>query len=155
MPLSTDPLGMTYPCKNSTPHLSQLSWSELYSCSQSRVGSRHSRPVDFRVSIPSGSEHYRSSQRPRGLSGVPSYAAAGAGLLPRGGHSPRILGLRREQSGEREKCLFVCLFFTRSRKSSLCNDHEGTRTLNLLIRNQTPYPLGHAALPLLLLQLFS
>ena len=24
------------------------------------------------------------------------------------------------------------------------NDHEGTRTLNLLIRSQTPYPLGHA-----------
>ena len=24
-------------------------------------------------------------------------------------------------------------------------DHEGTRTLNLLIRSQTPYPLGHAA----------
>ena len=25
-------------------------------------------------------------------------------------------------------------------------DHEGTRTLNLLIRSQTPYPLGHAVL---------
>ena len=25
------------------------------------------------------------------------------------------------------------------------NDHEGIRTLNLLIRSQTPYPLGHAA----------
>ena len=24
-------------------------------------------------------------------------------------------------------------------------DHEGTRTPNLLIRSQTPYPLGHAA----------
>ena len=24
-------------------------------------------------------------------------------------------------------------------------DHEGTRTLSLLIRSQTPYPLGHAA----------
>ncbi len=24
------------------------------------------------------------------------------------------------------------------------NDHEGIRTLNLLIRSQTPYPLGHA-----------
>ena len=24
------------------------------------------------------------------------------------------------------------------------NDHEGTRTVNLLIRSQTPYPLGHA-----------
>ena len=26
-------------------------------------------------------------------------------------------------------------------------DHEGTRTLNLLIRSQTPYPLGHAVIP--------
>ena len=24
-------------------------------------------------------------------------------------------------------------------------DHDGTRTHNLLIRSQTPYPLGHAA----------
>ena len=24
-------------------------------------------------------------------------------------------------------------------------DHDGTRTRNLLIRSQTPYPLGHAA----------
>lgn len=31
------------------------------------------------------------------------------------------------------------------------SDHEGTRTLNLLIRSQTPYPLGHAAARLLLL----
>ena len=26
----------------------------------------------------------------------------------------------------------------------LTNNHEGTWTLNLLIRSQTPYPLGHA-----------
>ena len=25
-------------------------------------------------------------------------------------------------------------------------DHDGTRTHNLLIRSQTPYPLGHAAI---------
>ena len=27
-------------------------------------------------------------------------------------------------------------------------DHDGTRTHNLPIRSRTPYPLGHAALPL-------
>ena len=30
------------------------------------------------------------------------------------------------------------------KKANLKSDHEGTRTLNLLIRSQTPYPLGHA-----------
>ena len=31
------------------------------------------------------------------------------------------------------------------KRSSKENDHEGTRTLNLPIRSRTPYPLGHAA----------
>ena len=35
------------------------------------------------------------------------------------------------------------------------NDHEGTRTLNLLIRSQTPYPLGHAVCLFGILQGFS
>ena len=34
-------------------------------------------------------------------------------------------------------------------------DHEGTRTLNLLIRSQTPYPLGHAVCKLHFLYLFT
>eukprot|EP01047_Picozoa_sp_COSAG01_P038794 COSAG01_NODE_3165_length_6476_cov_31.556845_7_plen_131_part_00 len=30
------------------------------------------------------------------------------------------------------------------RRQAPWNDHAGTRTLNLLLRRQTPYPLGHA-----------
>ena len=29
-------------------------------------------------------------------------------------------------------------------KTMVGNDHDGIRTHNLLIRSQTPYPLGHA-----------
>lgn len=28
-------------------------------------------------------------------------------------------------------------------EAKVTNNHEGIRTLNLLIRSQTPYPLGH------------
>ena len=33
----------------------------------------------------------------------------------------------------------------REKKKQKKNDPEGIRTLNLLIRSQTPYPLGHEA----------
>ena len=42
-------------------------------------------------------------------------------------------GVRKEREKEKE----------REREGK--NDHDGTRTHNLLIRSQTPYPLGHAA----------
>ena len=31
-------------------------------------------------------------------------------------------------------------------KSNVKNNHDETRTRNLLIRSQTPYPLGHAVM---------
>ena len=50
-------------------------------------------------------------------------------------------------------CLFSCqvsLVMTRFLRTFLCVkqkvDHRGIRTPNLLIRSQTPYPLGHAAM---------
>ena len=51
-------------------------------------------------------------------------------------------------------CLFSCqvlsLILTSFLKNFLCVkqnvDHRGIRTPNLLIRSQTPYPLGHAAM---------
>ncbi len=38
---------------------------------------------------------------------------------------------------------FLLVYFCVKGRIKKC-DHEGTRTLNLLIRSQTPYPLGHA-----------
>ena len=51
-------------------------------------------------------------------------------------------------------CLFSCqvlsLLLTSFVRNFLCvkqnADHRGIRTPNLLIRSQTPYPLGHAAM---------
>ncbi len=34
--------------------------------------------------------------------------------------------------------------YHRKRKTIYSNDHDEIRTRNLLIRSQTPYPLGHA-----------
>ena len=39
------------------------------------------------------------------------------------------------------------IFVKLSNKKKGKNDPEGIRTLNLLIRSQTPYPLGHEAVP--------
>ena len=41
--------------------------------------------------------------------------------------------------GKIRKNFFLCLFLQKS------NDPARTRTWNLLIRSQTPYPLGHEA----------
>ena len=43
--------------------------------------------------------------------------------------------------------MFIMLFLSVSKTKidKKGSDHEGIRTLNLLIRSQTPYPLGHAA----------
>ena len=40
-------------------------------------------------------------------------------------------------------CLAVCDGYEKFQEKKL-TDHDGTRTHNLLIRSQTPYPLGHA-----------
>ena len=40
----------------------------------------------------------------------------------------------------------VIMFIFNSLGEKKISDHEGIRTLNLLIRSQTPYPLGHAVL---------
>ena len=43
------------------------------------------------------------------------------------------------------KCSPIVLefFFCWNTKRCLAHNREGIRTLNLLIRSQTPYPLGH------------
>ena len=53
------------------------------------------------------------------------------------------------------RCLTGSSLITQSARSIVCSiekiDHRGIRTPNLLIRSQTPYPLGHAALKLIVL----
>ena len=46
----------------------------------------------------------------------------------------------------KRKVTLVCENTNRENKTNV-SDHDGTRTHNLLIRSQTPYPLGHAVLP--------
>lgn len=101
--------------------------------------------------VEGGADQTLSSRAPRVLelwsSAVFRVLQGGA---PRGGgHSANIFRFRGECSSDQGKIL------SQGRKNKHCSDHEGTRTLNLLIRNQTPYPLGHAAPPIAFPQLLS